>query len=277
MTHQIKNGAVAAHRVSEAPIDVAGQTATPLEYRGVWFAYGAEPVVEEITFSVRRGEFMAILGPNGSGKTTLLKLALGLLNPTRGEVLLFGRPSSRFRDWTRVGYVPQRVDAVQARFPATVREVVDFGLYRGPGLPALFDSARRAQVAEAMDAVGISALAKRRVSELSVGQQQRMLLARALVRRPELLMLDEPVAGVDAAGQEQFHVLLRRLNREMGLTVVLVSHDIGAVIREASTCACINCAMVFHGPVHQLTNRELSQLYGFPVDILVHDALHEHR
>ncbi len=257
----------------------AAATATlpPLEYRRVWFAYGAEPVLEDITFSVPRGEFMAILGPNGSGKTTLLKLALGLLRPSKGEVLLFGQPPSHFKGWPRVGYVPQRTEALLGRYPATVREVVSFGLYRGPGLPLILGRSRHAQLDQAMESAGIAALAEKRVSELSVGQQQRMLLARALVRGPELLLLDEPVAGVDAAGQEQFHALMRRLNREMGITIILVSHDIGAVMREATTCACVNCAMVFHGPVHNLTSRELSQLYGFPVDVLMHDPRHEHR
>jgi zinc transport system ATP-binding protein len=260
--------------VTGKPAPYAG--VPPLEYRHVWYSYGAEPVVEDINFSVKRGEFMAILGPNGSGKTTLLKLALGLLKPTKGEVLLFGQQPERFRDWSKVGYVPQRTEALQSRFPATVREVVGFGLYRGPGLPRFFDRTVRVRIDGAMESAGIARLARHRVSELSVGQQQRMLLARALVRRPEILLLDEPVAGVDAAGQEQFHALMRRLNQEVGLTIVIVSHDIGAVMREASSCACINCAMVFHGPVHQITSKELSDLYGFPVDVLVHDARHEH-
>jgi len=110
-----------------------------------------------------------------------------------------------------------------------------------------------------------------------MGQQQRVLIARALVREPELLILDEPLAGIDAAGQEQFHTLLRRLNGELGMTILLVSHDIGAVMREATSVACINKSLVFHGPIHTLTQKELAELYGFPVDILLHDALHEHR
>jgi zinc transport system ATP-binding protein len=252
-------------------------TAPPLEFRGTWFSYDGEPVVENINFTVTPGEFLALLGPNGSGKTTLLKLALGLLRPTRGEVLLFGQRPDRFRDWEKVWYVPQRVEAVESRFPATVREVVAFGLYRGLDPFAGLRSGTRVLIDQALELVGISELGGRRVSALSVGQQQRMLIARALARRPELLLMDEPVAGVDAAGQEQFHELVRRLNRDLGITIVLVSHDIGAVMRQASTCACINCELVFHGPVHRLTARELSHLYGFPVDVLLHDALHEHR
>ena len=119
--------------------------------------------------------------------------------------------------------------------------------------------------------------ASRRLSELSVGQQQRVLLARALVREPELLMLDEPAAGVDVSGEEHLYAVLRDLNRDRGMTVVLVSHDIGAMLREASTIACMNRTLVRHGPPHELTREEISILYGVPVDVLVHDALHEHR
>jgi len=104
-----------------------------------------------------------------------------------------------------------------------------------------------------------------------------VLLARALVRRPELILLDEPAAGVDASGEEQLYAILRDLNRSQGMTVVLVSHDIGAMLREATTIACIDRTLVKHGPPHELTNKELSSLYGIPVDILIHDALHEHR
>ncbi|MEX2376566.1 MAG: metal ABC transporter ATP-binding protein [Dehalococcoidia bacterium] len=249
----------------------------PLEFQDACFSFGPEPVVHNITFGVNHGDFMAILGPNGSGKTTLLRMALGLIKPTRGKVLLFGESPDRFKSWSRVGYVPQRVEAVQTRFPATVKEIVSFGLYRGFDVLGAFRRSNRDRVNEALDLAGIGHLANRRVSDLSVGQQQRMLIARALARKPALLLMDEPIAGVDAAGQEQFHRLLRRLNREMGITIVMVSHDIGAVMREATSCACINKEMVFHGPVHRLTSRELSRLYGFPVDILLHDALHEHR
>ena len=118
---------------------------------------------------------------------------------------------------------------------------------------------------------------RRRLSELSVGQQQRVLLARALVRQPELIVLDEPAAGVDVSGEEQLYAVLRDLNRERNITIVLVSHDIGAMLREASTLACMNRTLVRHGPPHELTSEGIAMLYGVPVDVLVHDALHEHR
>ncbi len=249
----------------------------PLEFRDVYFSYRAEPALENISFVVPHGDFMAIIGPNGSGKTTLMRLALGLLKPDSGQVLLYGQPPDRFTDWSRIGYVPQKVDGQDSRYPATVREVVGYGLYTGIDPLAPFRRSRREKVDDALELVGLQRLAGKRASDLSVGQQQRMLIARVLVKDTQLLFLDEPVAGVDSAGQEQFSMLLRRLNEELNISVVIVSHDIGAVMREAKSCACINCELVFHGPVHQITSHELSRLYGYPVDVLVHDALHEHR
>ncbi|MDA0988894.1 MAG: metal ABC transporter ATP-binding protein [Chloroflexi bacterium] len=256
------------------------QAKTPdpvLEFNHVWFAYDGEPVIEDVTFALERGQFAAILGPNGGGKTTMLRLALGLSQPSRGRVALFGETPAKFRSWGRVGYVPQATEGVQTRFPATAEEVVAQGLYRGFDPIAVWRSSGRAAVIKAMETVDVADLRGRRITSLSVGQQQRILIARALVREPELLILDEPLAGIDAAGQEQFHTLLRRLNGELGMTILLVSHDIGAVMREATSVACINRSLVFHGPTHTLTQRELAELYGFPVDVLMHDALHEHR
>lgn len=261
----------AAARQSEPPAPPV------LEFDEVWFGYDGEMAVQDITFAVTRGEFMAVLGPNGSGKTTLLKLALGLVKPQRGAVRIFGHDPRSFDGWSRVGYVPQRVEAVQNRFPATAREVVTYGLYRGFDPLRIFRRQASRKVQEALEMVGIPDLADRRVSDMSVGQQQRMLIARALIRQPELLLMDEPVAGVDAAGQEAFHALVRRLHSELGMTVMLISHDIGAVMREATTCACINREIVFHGGVHDLRTADLSKLYGFPVDILLHDPDHTHR
>ena len=248
-----------------------------LKYDHVWLDYGDGPVVEDITFALEAGDFAAVLGPNGSGKTTLLKLALGLLSPTRGKVSILGETSDRFRHWDLVGYVPQVVEGMHQRFPATVEEVVGYGLYRGFDPLAAFRGAGHSKIAAALETAGISHLGKRRVSDLSVGQEQRVLIARAVVREPHILLLDEPVASVDAAGQEQFYSLLRRLNQEMGVTIVIVTHDIGAVIHEATTCACINRTMVFHGPTHEFSSDDIAHLYGVPMDVLLHDALHTHR
>lgn len=247
------------------------------EFIDTSYSYGGEPAVENVSFRVRRGDFAAVLGPNGSGKTTLLRLALGLLKPARGSVKLFGEPSSRFRDWSRVGYVPQRVEGLGLHFPATVEEIVEQGLYRGFNPLAIFRKRGGKAVLDALELAGIAHLRTRPVESLSVGQRQRALIARAIVDHPELLFLDEPVSGVDAAGRDRFHELISSLNREHGMTVFMISHDIGAVMKGATVCACINRTIVFHGSPHSITGEHLSELYGFPVDVLVHDALHEHR
>ncbi len=248
------------------------------EFNDTWYSYGGgEPAVEDVSFKVRQGDFAAILGPNGSGKTTLLRLALGLLKPSNGVVELFGETSARFRDWSRVGYVPQRVEGLGSRFPATVEEIVEHGLYRGFDPLAIFRRHERKEVLDALDLAGISHLRTRAIESLSVGQRQRALIARAIAGEPELLFLDEPVSGVDAVGRDRFHELISSLNKEHGMTVFLISHDIGAVMQGATVCACINRTVVFHGAPHHITGEHLSELYGFPVDVLLHDALHEHR
>ena len=251
--------------------------AAVLHFDNVSFGYGGVSAVENVSLAMTPGNFTAVVGPNGSGKTTLIKLALGLLKPSAGTVRLFGEDPLAFRDWSRVGYVPQVAAGIQERFPATVAELVSHGLYRGISPRTFWRKSATPEVLQALEAAGMSDLRDRRIGDLSVGQQQRVLLARAMVRKPDLLVLDEPAAGVDASGEEQLYELLRRLNRDEGISVLMVSHDIGAVMREANTVACINRSLVFHGAPHDLTQAELGKLYGFPVEVLLHDALHEHR
>lgn len=248
-----------------------------IEWDHVTFAYGEAVAVEDVSLTIHAGELAAILGPNGSGKSTLIRLALGLLRPLSGAVRLFGRDAVDFADWDRVGYMPQVVAGTWRDFPITVAETVAHGAYRGMSPLAVFRRSVRPEVVEALESVGMASYMGRRLSELSVGQQQRVLLARALVRQPDLIVLDEPAAGIDVSGEEQLYAVLRDLNRERDITIVLVSHDIGAMLREASTVACLNCKLVRHGPPHELTRAEIAMLYGAPVDVLVHDALHEHR
>ncbi|MDP7534285.1 MAG: ATP-binding cassette domain-containing protein, partial [SAR202 cluster bacterium] len=185
--------------------------------------------------------------------------------------------ASSFDRWDLVGYVPQTMDGIHPQFPATVREIVTHGLYKGFDPFGFWRRGRNEIVDRSLKIVGIEDLAGRRISAVSVGQQQRALIARSLVRQPKLLILDEPEAGVDAVGQEQLYSVLRRLNTEQGITVLMVSHDIGAVLRQAKTVACINRTVVFHGPAHRMTEKELSDLYGLPMDMLLHAELHEHR
>ena len=247
-----------------------------VELVGVSFSYGDTLAVERVSMSVKRGDFAAVVGPNGSGKSTLLKIVLGLIRPQEGQAHLLGVPVADFSEWRRIGYVPQISSGVHARLPMTAAEVVSHGRYRGFTPLSFWRRSGGPDVDRSLNAVGASHLRNRRIGDLSVGQQQRVLVARALVRRPEILVLDEPIAGVDVQGEDQLYTVLRNLN-ETGITILMVTHDIGAVMREAKTVACINRSLVFHGEPHDLTRDELARLYGFPVEVLLHDALHEHR
>jgi zinc transport system ATP-binding protein len=188
-------------------------------------AYGGRPVLHGVTLQVAPGEVVAILGANGSGKSTLTKALLGLLTPRRGEVRLFGTPLRRFRDWRRVGYVPQRLDA-GGGVPATVREVVASGRLARRGFLRPPRSADRDAVTAALADVGLTDRAADPVGTLSGGQQQRVLIARALAGEPDLLVLDEPTAGVDAGSQQAFAGTLQRFVARGG-TVLLVAHELG--------------------------------------------------
>jgi zinc transport system ATP-binding protein len=247
-----------------------------VEFENLSYAYGSTLAVKGITLKVKRGDFVALVGPNGSGKSTLIKLALGLLKPSSGHSRLLGINIEHFSQWHKIGYVPQVSNGIDARLPMTVAEVVAHGRYRGFSPLAFWKSTVGADVDDALETVGASHLKGRRIGELSAGQQQRILIARALVKKPEVFMLDEPVGGVDVHGEEQLYALLRSLNGD-GITIIMVSHDIGAVMRESKTVACMNQTLVFHGEPHDLTRDELARLYGFPVEVLLHDALHEHR
>jgi len=232
--------------------------------------FGGARVLEDVTFTIEPGDFVGIIGPNGSGKTTLLRLILGLLAPSAGSIRVFGVAPTAFRDWRRIGYVPQRT-SFDAALPVRVDEVVTTGLvasrrWFGSG------SSGRDVVSDALGLVGMTERAGDRVGALSAGQQQRVLIARALVSNPELLILDEPTGGIDPETQSSFYALLHHLNRERGVTLVLVSHDIGVVAREVTKLACLNRRVIFCGrPQDYFTNDPLTALYGTTVRVVGHE------
>ena len=244
---------------------------TPLvELRGVCFTYETVPALEDITLAVERGDFLGMIGPNGGGKTTLLKVMLGLLAPDRGEVRLFGEPIERFGAWHRLGYVPQKV-VFDPTFPATVEEVVTTALAARGRLFRRPSPAERERVGEALALAGMERHSAARIGRLSVGQQQRVLIARALVTAPEILVLDEPTGGVDPDAQANFYALLHTLNRERGVTLVLVSHELAVVARAVTKVACLNRRLVFHGgPAEALTDARLATLYGPSARVVSH-------
>ncbi|MFI5961201.1 metal ABC transporter ATP-binding protein [Streptomyces asoensis] len=199
-------------------------TESVIALRGVRAELGSRPVLRGIDLTVRRGEVVALLGANGSGKSTAVRSVIGQVAVSAGEIELFGTPRRRFRDWARIGYVPQRTTAAGG-VPATVTEVVSSGRLSRTRF-GVFRKADREAVRHALDLVGMADRARDSVDALSGGQHQRVLIARALAAEPELLIMDEPMAGVDLASQE---VLARTLEKQVaaGTTVLLVLHELG--------------------------------------------------
>jgi zinc transport system ATP-binding protein len=242
-----------------------------VELESVAVEYGPVRVLDGINLTVEPGDFLGIIGPNGSGKTTLLRVMLGLLPPTEGAVRLFGKSPATFREWRRLGYVPQKA-TLDPSLPVTVEEVVASGLVSVLGLFQRTGRAERSRIRDVLARVGMEAHARARIGALSTGQQQRVLIARALVSDPELLILDEPTGGVDPEAQTSFYALLHHLNREREVTLILVSHDIGVVAKEVTKLACLNRRLIFHGrPGDFLSDAALTALYGPSVRVVSHD------
>lgn len=218
-----------------------------ISVKGVEYSYGSVKVLSDISFEIRQGDFLAILGPNGSGKTTLIKLVLGLLPLSEGEIVLFGQPIRAFTKWKSIGYVPQNATHIDHFFPASVKEVVSMGLISGKKFPRFLRKNDYALIDKALEKVDMKGIKDRRIGELSGGQQQRVFIARAVVNQPEILILDEPTTGVDAATQTHFYDMLNLLNKQHGITIVLITHDIGVVTRYVTKVACLNQRLVFHG------------------------------
>jgi zinc transport system ATP-binding protein len=215
--------------------------------RDVSFAYDGTPVLIDIDLAIEEGDFLAVIGPNGSGKTTLVKIILGLLPPSSGEVEIFGKRPADFTDWNKVGYVPQKATHIDPFFPASVEEVVGMALMSRRGQASVPVREKKSKVRRALEAVGMAEAGKEPIGRLSGGQQQRVFIARALVTLPRILFLDEPTTGVDAETQASFYDMLDRLNRSEGLTIVLVTHDIGIVNKHVNRVACLNQRLIYHG------------------------------
>lgn len=243
-------------------------TVPAIALHGVDFRWDGGPrVLESVDVEIADGDFASFIGPNGGGKTTLLKLILGLLEPDRGSVQVFGQPPTRVRH--RVGYMPQHA-TVDPRFPVEVRDVVLMGrLGPGLGLRRLGAVDRRA-AEETLERVALGGFGGRPFSALSGGQRQRVLLARALVSEPDLLLLDEPAAGLDQKVESDLFELLREVNRDR--TVVLVSHDLGFVSSFVNTVVCVHRTVDVH-PTSELDGSTIRELYGADV----HAVHHAHR
>lgn len=237
-----------------------------LEVNSLTVSYGNKKVLEDISFSIDRGDFLIIIGPNGAGKTTLIKAILGTL-PYSGDVKMFGKSTKKIYSFKGIaGYVPQRFE-FDRTFPVTVYEIINMVIDN-----KVRDSyLRRKKVEELLEKVGMKDYINSRVGSLSGGQIQRVLIARAIANDPTIVFFDEPLAGVDIKGEESFYELINSLKEERNLTVVLVSHDVTVVNLYANKIAALNRVMVGFGrPENVLVRENIENLYGKDVGIFGH-------
>ena len=238
----------------------------------VRFAYSRVPVLENVSFNVQAGDYVGIIGPNGGGKTTLLKLLLGLEKGT-GKIWLFDAPLTQFKDWHKIGYLAQKSPVAQSRFPISAEEVVLMGL-KGGGSRVSVGELKR--VHEAMQQTRTREYAGTIFHDLSIGQQQRVLLARALVSKPQLLILDEPSTALDAQSREMFFGLLAELNKKHGVTILLITHDTGEVGKHISKFMYIDKTVVFFGTKREFCHSEAVARQLGPFAQHTIDHLHNH-
>lgn len=235
-----------------------------IEIRDVWFAYDGAWVLEGVNLDIEYGEFIGLIGPNAGGKSTLIKLILGLLEPSRGAITVLGQSPVAARE--RIGYVPQYA-AFPRDFPVSVLETVLLGGIRKGMHIGRFSKAEQQHAQAALDAVEIGELRSRSLNELSGGQLQRVMIARALVSEPEILLLDEPTANIDVRAEEDIFALLKSYNEKM--TIVVVSHDIAFISSYVSRVACLNRTLICHETA-ELSGGTIEELYGAPVRFIQH-------
>ena len=241
------------------PVD---HTKNIIEIDGVSFAYNEDLILENVSLNIHKGDYLGVIGPNGGGKTTLIKVMLGLLKPSQGVVKMFGEDIHTFKDWSRVGYVPQKVINFDVNFPATVYEVVAMGRFGKKGLFRNLGKEDKKIISDSLKQVEMYEYKDRIIGDLSGGQQQRVFIARALAGQPEVIFLDEPMAGVDVHSQDQFYQLLKKLNHDLELTLVFISHDIEAVVNEVTEIAFVNRGLTYNNNPKKFIKGDLEKLYG---------------
>ncbi len=253
--------------MNQVHIQPSLETPRVIETRGVNFSFNGELVLVDVDLTVARNEFVAVVGPNGGGKSTLIRLLLGLLNPQHGRVLVLGQPPAKVR--RRLGYLPQHPSLDKA-FPINVDEVVLMGRLGlgGFSLGGRWKRTDKDAAEQALNTVGLADLAGRPFAALSGGQRQRVLIARALATQPEILFLDEPLAGVDPGAEENIYELLQELIPHM--TILMVSHDLGFVSPLVGHVICVNRTVATH-PTTELTPELIRDMYGREVRMVRHD------
>jgi zinc transport system ATP-binding protein len=237
-----------------------------LSTKNLSFTYGNTDVFDDVSFDIERGSYVAVAGPNGAGKTTLIKVILGLEQRKSGQVVIPNRD--------KIGYLPQAVNVFNPLFPATAEEVVGLGLLSCKRYPRRLSKTDKTKVEETMKLLGIEELRDQLVARMSGGQQQRVFLARALVCDPELLILDEPSSALDIDTRERFFMLVERLNKENGLTVMLITHDTSDIGHFASHLIYLDKKLVFYGPFPEFcASQDMEKFFGSHAQ---HMICHQH-
>ena len=246
------------------------------DVKNLGFRVRGQVILENISFEIYHGEYIAIIGPNGGGKTSLIRLLLGLEKPSSGEIKIFGKRLDKFKQWYKIGYVPQRASLVDENFPATVEDIVEMGRTAKRGIFSNFSKIDKEKVEDAMVKMDIVHLKDKMVGTLSGGQRQRVMIARALASSPEILILDEPNTGVDVKSQQRFYALLKKLNKEENITILFITHDIGVIADDIGRLFTINRkATICNDPKKTLSCEDMSELYGIEAHLL-HNHKHEH-
>ncbi len=229
-------------------------------------AFNDQFILKNITANIKKGDYVGIVGPNGSGKTTLLRIILGTLKPTHGSAKILNVPVEEFRQKEEIGYVPQRSTQSEFNFPATIEEVVESGRAARIRLFGDFGPRDRQAIETAFEVTELRGQRHQLISQLSGGQRQRVFIARALAAEPRILILDEPDIGVDINSQKRFYEFIKKLNSELGMTILLVSHDIELIASQVSTVICLNHGLVCHVSTKDFMKEEyVEQLYGKPL------------
>ena len=240
------------------------------------FSVRGQKILSNISLEIFNGEYVAIIGPNGGGKTTLIRLLLGLDKPTDGKIKLYGKKIKNFKEWHKIGYVPQRASLVDENFPATVEDIVKMGRTSKLSFFKGMSEEDKNAVKDAMIKMDVLDLKDKMVGTLSGGQRQRVMIARALASSPEILILDEPNTGVDMVSQKRFYALLAKLNKDENITIVFITHDIGVIADDIGRLFTINQkATICNNPKETLSCEDMSELYGIEAH-LIHNHKHEH-
>ncbi|KKQ68345.1 MAG: ABC transporter ATP-binding protein [Candidatus Nealsonbacteria bacterium RIFCSPLOWO2_12_FULL_39_31] len=243
--------------------------------KNVSFGYGGAVALDNVSFNIEQGDYIALVGPNGAGKTTLIKILLGLEKSNNGSIKIFDKDVSSFNQRNKIGYLPQKIDSFNPLFPATAVEVVALGLLSRKKYLKRLNKNDRLAVAKVLEIFGISDLKNRLVSELSGGQQQRVFLARAMVSEPSLLILDEPSAALDPQIRENFFEIIEKINKEKKTTIILITHDIGQVGEYAEKMLYLDRKIIFYGKFSDFClSKEMTERFG---NFSQHLICHQHK